>query len=119
MGTIVATIRIMKPGSNGDGQTVEALVDTGATLTKIPSPILRKLGIHPESRKRFKLANGRFVERSVGTARIKIEGMGVPALVAFGEPGEDALIGVTLLETAGLAADPVKRRLVPVEYLMM
>lgn len=119
MGTVHATLRIRNPAGNGASVEIRALVDTGATLTKLPAPVLHGLGIRPLERRKFKLANGKFVRRQVGNALISIEGHLVSVPVAFGGPGEDPLIGVTLLEVAGLAPDPVKRKLVPVEYLML
>jgi len=93
-------------------------VDTVATLTKLPSDLLRRLGVRPHDRRKFRLANGRLIEREVGSVLVKVQGHVVAAEVSFGRSGEEPLVGVTLLEAAGFAPDPVKRKLVPVDLLM-
>src|SRR2546426_7445032 len=39
-------------------ETVEALVDTGATYTTVPAELLRRLGVAPHARDAFVLASG-------------------------------------------------------------
>jgi hypothetical protein len=39
--------------------------------------------------------------------------------VAFAEPGEEAVIGATALETLGLMVDPVAQKLVPRNLLAL
>jgi hypothetical protein len=38
--------------------------------------------------------------------------------VIFGEADDGVLLGLTVLEQLGLAADPVQRRLVPTDFLL-
>jgi D-3-phosphoglycerate dehydrogenase len=44
--------------------TLEMLVDTGATYTWVPEPVLQQLGYQPTFRRRLRLANGQIIERS-------------------------------------------------------
>ncbi len=46
--------------------TVETLVDTGATHTTIPAPVLERLGVVPHVRDIFLLADGRRADRDIG-----------------------------------------------------
>ena len=93
---------------------VEALVDTGATYTSIPESILTQLGIEIRESRSFELADDRFVEYPVGYASIRLEERAVITLVVFAPQHTGSLLGATTLETAGLAVDPIHRRLVPV-----
>ena len=118
MGTFSVTIEI------GDLQgqqfeEVEALVDTGATLTTIPAVVLRRLGITPSRRGTFKLADGRHMEMDIGRALVRVAGAEEIVPVVFGDGEAQPLLGAVTLEVLFLAVDPVEKRLVPVEGLLM
>ena len=119
MGFVSVRLHVMNPQVRGVSEDITALVDTGATLTKLPTGLLRRLGVKPHDTRKFVLADGRLVRRGVGNVMVRINGHMVSTEVAFGKPGERPLVGVTLLESAGLAPDPIKRRLVPVNLLML
>lgn len=90
-----------------------ALVDTGATDTFLPSSVLRKLGIEPAARRVYELADGTEQNLPIGFGVIEV--LGRPAggtLVFAGEKGEP-LLGVTVLQSAGLLLDPQREKLVP------
>lgn len=99
-------------------ETVEALVDTGATYAWIPSTILERLGIPVADRRRLQLANGEIVERPSGLVLVTIDGITVATTCIFGDPDSIPLLGAVALEECGLAPDPVARRLVPVVGLL-
>ena len=66
------------------------------------------------------LADGSRVERTRGRTVIRLEGREFPTPVAFGEEGEQNLLGASMaLEDAMLAVDPHSRRLIPVDALEM
>jgi len=94
-------------------EEVSLLVDTGATLSWIPREILDRLGITPLSRLPFTLADGRMLEREVSAVLLTIDGRKAPVEVAFGEPGEEAVLGATALEGLGFLVDPVAKKLLP------
>ena len=105
-----------------DGQnylTVDALVDTGSTYTVAPASLLRGLGITPQERIEFELANGGVIERSIGEARVRVDGRSAITLVVFGDEGDSALLGAYTLEGVRLAVDPVRKRLIPTRALLM
>jgi predicted aspartyl protease len=108
----------MNPRTGASAELV-ALADTGATLTVAPATLLDGLGIRRVRRASFLLANGERVERDVGDAAIVIDGKAAPSLVVFGGPDDPALLGLTALEQLGLVVDPVQRRLVPTDYLLI
>src|SRR5437867_7691627 len=92
----------------------EALVDTGATYTWVPSDILERLGIRAQEQRPFIMADGREAFYPLAWVRVRIGGRSSNTLVIFGTPGSEPLLGVVTLEEFGLAADPVNRRLVSV-----
>ena len=97
---------------------LEALADTGATYTSIPENMLAQLGIEIRENRSFELADDRVVEYPVGYASIRLEDREIIALVVFAPASTTPLLGATTLETAGLAVDPVHRRLIPVPALL-
>ena len=50
------------------------MVDTGSLAMALPSEVVRKLGIKPQSRRRFICADGSSTVKDVGTALIEIDG---------------------------------------------
>ncbi|MFQ5897079.1 MAG: aspartyl protease family protein [Candidatus Methylomirabilia bacterium] len=117
MGTFTVKIEI------GDSQgrrweTVEALVDTGASFSMAPRPLLERLGVTPQEKIPFQLADGRSIQCDVAQTQVRINGRVRTTLVVFGEAGTDPLLGAYTLEGFLLAPDPVNRRLIPVPGLL-
>jgi len=98
-------------------EDIEAVVDTGSTLSAVPRDLLQRLGVQPTRRQRFRIANGQLVENDVGDAMVRLAGLQGATPVIFGELGEPALLGAVTLEAFLLAVDPVHEALVPVEGL--
>ncbi len=117
MGTFTVDLQIRGPGQ-AEGETVQALVDTRATYTMLPRPLLEHLGVVPIDRMRFRLANEQVVSYPLGEARVRINGKERTTVVVFGEPGASPVLGSVTLESFGLAVDNVNRRLVGVEGLL-
>jgi len=100
-------------------ETVEALVDTGASYTMVPAPLLRRLGVTAHDRVVFFLADGRQIERDVGQTWVRIDGRSVITLVVFGDEGSDPLLGAYTLEGLRLGVDPANQTLVRTPGLLM
>lgn len=107
------------PEQAAPAKALEALVDTGATLSIFPSALLRQLGVKSTSRVRTRLADGRIVRRPVGEVRLKLNGEIVTTRVLFGQAKDATVIGLVALESLGLTVDPTQRRLVHSEFLML
>ncbi len=117
MGTFNWPLRI----SSMDGKQardIEAMVDTGAAYTTLPTRLLHELGVAPMGQRRFLLADGRRIEMDYGQAWATIDGDSVVTLVVFGEDDAPALLGTYTLEGLALAVDPVEQRLVPTHLIM-
>ena len=100
-------------------ETVEALVDTGATYTQLPTSILRSMGVIPLGSMSFILADGQSVARDVGETPLRIGDMVRTSPVIFGDEDSHALLGAVTLEIFGLGVDPVNERLIPVEGVLV
>ena len=118
MGTFYHEMQIFS--ANGDrSETVDAMVDTGAFYTKLPASQLRRIGIVPSRRRRFRLGDGRIVERETGPAIVRVAGEETYTIVVFGEEDTSPLLGAYTLEGAALVVDPQGQLLAPADNLML
>ena len=117
MGIFYVDLEIGDP-SGRSFETVEALVDTGASYTVMPPSLLGRLGVVPHSRKRFVLADGTRIERDAGEARIRMSDEVHTSTIVFGDEGATPLLGALTLEIFSMGVDPVKKRLIPVDSLL-
>jgi clan AA aspartic protease len=113
MGLFEVKVKLASLATPMLAEEISLLVDTGATLSWIPREILERLGVAPLSRLPFTLADGRTLERDVTAVLLTIDSRKAPVEVAFGEPGEEAVLGATALEGLGLLVDPVAKKLLP------
>ena len=118
MGTFNIDIEIGSP-EGSRFETVNALVDTGSSITAIPAPILRRLGVRPHRKNTFELADGREIERDVGRTWIRIGRQSEITLVMFGDEDTEPLLGAISLQELGLAVDSPNERLIPSPRLRM
>ncbi len=113
MGTFKVEVQIGDPAALRF-ESVQALVDTGATYTVLPASLLTRLGVEPHTRGEFRLADGRRAELDIGRAWVQLDGRREFTLVVFGAEDADPLLGAVTLEEFRLAPDPVSRTLIPV-----
>jgi clan AA aspartic protease len=95
-------------------ESLDALVDTGATYTWTPRPVLEKLGIVPALKREFLLADGRKIQRDVAQVVAPINGQSLYTLCIFGDEKSEPLLGMVTLEEFRLRIDPINRKLIPV-----
>jgi len=118
MGTFRVQIEVGDPEGRRF-ESVEALVDTGATNTTLAASVLEGLGVNPYTTTVFQLADGSELELSVGRTWVRVDGQQEFTQVVFAGEGTQPILGAVTLEEMGLAVDPVGRRLQPVrKYLM-
>jgi len=103
-------IKIANPKNGKKALTRRLLVDSGAVYSVLPRKDLKKLGIKPDSKQKFILANNKEIEKQVGEARFIWGDLQRTAPVVFGNKGV-YLLGATTLETMGLVLDPLNRKL--------
>ena len=117
MGTFNVDIGIADTGRER-WTTLNALVDTGASITAVPGSVLRELGVQPSMRRRFESAHGESREMDVGQTWVRVEGEEVITLILFNDEGTTPLLGALALEAAFLGVDPVHQKLVSVAGLL-
>src|SRR3990172_5716827 len=118
MGTVTTTVELIRTNGQTGAASLSALVDTGATLSVFPAPVLDEAGIERIGKVGLRLADGRRIERDVGDVRMRLEGQAVWARVVLGEASDPTLVGLTVLEQLGLTVDPVQRKLVPTDFIL-
>lgn len=116
MGTFQQTIEVAAaPG--GPFIALDAMVDTGSLYTWVPASVLRRLGVTPRERRTFVRADGTRIQRDVAWVEVRVGDQQAPTLCVFGDDGSSTLLGAFTLEGFGLAADPVNKRLVPMDVI--
>ena len=117
MGLTTVTLTITNP-ENKKALTEEFLVDSGAFYTVLPKRMVNKLGLKPNFKQAFSLADGTKITRPVGSAYITFQGKKTASPVVLGKNGDAALLGVLTLEALGLILDPFERKLHPAKLML-
>ena len=118
MGTFYHEMQVFS--ATGDrSETVDALVDTGASYSQVPGSTLQRLGIFPTDTAEAELADGRVVEDPIAEVRVEINGRATFTWVTFGPENVASLLGAHALEGVRMAVDPVGLRLIPARILRM
>ena len=111
MGAIHVTTTIRNPKSYGTVFEADFLVGTGSTDSMAPASELRKIGIEPGGKMSYELADGSVHEYEFGLGEIEFLGNLTWGRVIFGPDGTEPILGVTVLESAGIVIDPANRTL--------
>lgn len=117
MGTFFHSVTLIAP--SGESERLEALVDTGAMFTVIPTPILERLGVKPFDTVPVRFASGEIKQWRITQLEAELDGQRRPILCLFGSPDAPALIGAHTPEAFLLTVDPVEKKLVPKEAYLM
>src|SRR3972149_5274469 len=118
MGTFRVRIEVGDPEGKRF-QAVEALVDTGATNTALPSSLRAELGVSRHTTTVFELADGRELELGVGRTWVRVDGQQEFTQVVFAGEATEPILGAIPPGEGGLAFAPVSPRLLPGrKYLM-
>jgi hypothetical protein len=94
MGMFEVKVKLANIAAPDQAEEVSLLVDIGATLPWTPRTVLEKLGV-----KAFSVADGSRLERDTSAVLRTVDGRKGVVQVAFGEPGEQAVLGATSLES--------------------
>ena len=113
MGTFTVPIEVGDPEGTRF-ENVDALVDTGAFYTMMPSSHLQRLGVIRAESEEFELADGSVREYPLGETRVRVNGREVSTVVVFGEEDASPILGAYTLERLMLAVDPRNQRLMRV-----
>ena len=111
MGATHVTVAVTNPAEPARRWEGLFLVDTGAVDCYIPANRLREIGIAPDGKRTYELADGSELILDIAVAKIEFMGEIVGATVIFGEDDAEPLLGVTALESVGIEVDPLNQRL--------
>ena len=106
---------VIRNRNTRQARSLRGVVDTGASYTVIPAPILDELGVEREETLLFSPADGSRRELSIAWAEMELQGHRRSVYVVFGVDSRKILLGAMALETFGMAADAKNRRLIPAE----
>ncbi len=101
-------------GPTGHSETVDLLVDTGATFLVVPRPLAEQLDLRTLRMCPIQTAGGRDESWPLAEVRLALDGTEVTTQCLIAEGGP-ALLGAVALESLLLGVDPVAKRLVPVK----
>ena len=119
MGFVKVRVKIGNPEKPSVFKEVELIADTGAIYTVVSKKVLEELGIRKRGKRKFKLTDGKIVEREVGIVEIEVKKTVAYTTVVFGEEDDTQVLGVTALEELGMQVDPVTGELKPMELLLL
>jgi clan AA aspartic protease len=111
MGTTHVTAAVSNPADPNRRWEGLFLVNTGAIDCYVPGNRLREIGIQPEGRRTYELADGTELAVQAGVAQIEFMGEVIGGTVIFGRDDAEPLLGATSLASAGIEIDPQDQRL--------
>jgi predicted aspartyl protease len=107
-------LKVWNPSDPSHEEEFDLLVDTGASYSWLSRSRLGALGIESTGRMQFRTIEGRVVEREIAPVFVRVNGRIGGDTVVLAEPGDAEVMGAHTLESLGLGADPVQKRLIPV-----
>ena len=103
-------VRGVVRGSSGKSRRVRFLIDSGAKYSLLPRTVWRGIGLKPQRRMTFVLADGTEIERDVSECHITLPQGKAHTPVILGEASDDEpLLGVITLEILGFVLNPFSR----------
>ncbi len=115
MGMFTARLKVWHPAHPDQVEEFELWVDTGAAYSWISRQRLEALGIQPTGRREFRTIEGRILERDMAAVFVAADGRIGGDTVAMAEPGDMEVMGAFTLESLGLSADVIQKKLVPIK----
>ena len=106
MGATYITVAIRNPSEPELVWEGEFLIDTGAVDTLVPRQHLESIGLVPEERRTYGLADGNEIRMDIAGAKIEFLNESTWGTVIFGAENVEPLLGVTALESVGVEVDP-------------
>ena len=106
MSIIYESATIRNPADPGKVWVGRFLIDTGATDCVVPRKHLEEIGLEAKDSRVYELADGSEITMDVTTADVEFMGRTVGATIVFAEADTEPILGVTVMESAGVEIDP-------------
>jgi aspartyl protease family protein len=113
VGLFKSKLAVWNPATPSRVEELELLVDTGASYSWFLRQRLETLGIRPTGKMQFRTIDGRILERDVAPVFVRTNGQVGGDTIVMAESGDAEALGAHTLESLGLAADPVQKKLIP------
>jgi len=113
MGLFTSRLRVWNPVDPAKVEEMDLWVDTGASYSWLSRKRLEGLGIRSSGKMQFKTIEGRTIEREVAPVFLAVDGHTGGDTVVMAEPADTEVMGAHTLESLGMAADPVQKKLIP------
>lgn len=111
MGITQVSVTIRNPADHSRFWEGPFVVDTGAVDCVAPRQHLEAIGLLPEGRREYTLADGSKITMDIVVARVEFMGEIAGATIAMGNESCEPLLGVTALESMGIEVDPHNQEL--------
>lgn len=98
-------------GKDDSTESLNFLVDSGASYTLLPKTSWEKLGLKPKRTETFILADGTEITRNISECHIEILEKDGHTPAILGEEGDVALLGAITLGEFGFILNPFSRTL--------
>lgn len=119
MGMFQSKLVVWNPAQPGREEEFELWVDTGAAYSWISRKRLASLGIQAVDRMQFRTIEGRVIERELAPVFLRVNGHTGGDNVVLAEETDMEVLGSHTLESLGMAADPVQKKLVRIVGLAL
>jgi clan AA aspartic protease len=110
MGLTHVAVKVSNRDSK-DSFSANFLVDTGAADSMAPACELIKIGIKPNHKEPYELANGEIHRYDVAWVELSLMDETIKSRVIFGPDNAEPILGVLALEAVGLIVDPTSQKL--------
>jgi clan AA aspartic protease len=111
MGATQVTVLVRNPAQPERTWEGLFLVDTGSMDCLAPGKYLTEIGLVPEGKRTYELADGTELKMDIAVAKIEFMGEIVGTTIIFGRDDAEPILGVTALESVGIEVDPRTQRL--------
>lgn len=114
MGKVVEKVKVTNFKDPSKSLEIEAVIDTGATMSVLPMDIIQRLGLEKIEDVNVRYADNRVEKKEVyGWIILEIAGRRAVFDVLAENKGAQPLIGQIVLERLDLVIEPSERKVIP------
>ena len=114
MGKVIEKVKVTNFKDTSKSIEIEAVIDTGATMSVLPMDLIQKLGLEKIDEMNVRYADNSVKRREVyGWIILEIAGRKAVFDVLAEDEGAQPLIGQIVLERLDLVIEPSRRKVIP------
>ncbi len=111
MGETFVSVVVRNPAQPDTTWENAFLVDTGSIDCLAPRTQIEAIGLAPRGQRTYSLADGSEITMQITTADLELVGETIGVTIVMAVEGTEPLLGLTAMESAGLAVDPSSQEL--------